>query len=103
MDRVRLSDPDPFSARAGDYMSTPVAFLRPEIELKDPVVKSFLRRYSGVPVIDESRHVIGILSHKDLALAVDAAGELDGARVKHVMKSPVHVISERANIAGKGK
>lgn len=101
MDRVRLSDPDPCSARAGDYMSTPVAFLRPNMELRDPIVKRFLRRYSGVPVVDESRHAIGIVSHKDLALAVHEKGDLNGSRVKHVMKSPVHVVSERATIAGK--
>lgn len=58
MDRVRLSDPDPYSARARDYMSTPVAFLRPDMELSDPVVKKFLRRYSGVPVVDSARHAV---------------------------------------------
>ena len=52
MDRVQISDPDPFSAKASDYMSTPAAFVTPELELGDPIVKKLLRSYSGVPVLD---------------------------------------------------
>ncbi|CAL54094.1 CBS domain [Ostreococcus tauri] len=100
MDRLVLSDPDPFSAKAQDYMSQPVAFLRPEMELKDPVVKKFLKRYTGVPVCDASRHVIGIVSHKDLALATVANDrKLNGSKVKHVMKSPVHCVTGHTSIA----
>jgi len=53
-----------------------------------------------LPLSDITIDNKGILSHKDIALAVHENGELEGARVKHVMKSPVHVITAHANIAG---
>ena len=43
MDHVQISDPDPFSAKASDYMSTPAAFVTPELELGDPIVKKLLK------------------------------------------------------------
>jgi len=95
MDRVQISDPDPFSAKASDYMSTPAAFVTPELELGDPIVKKLLRSYSGVPVLDKSRHVIGVLSHKDIS----AVEVLEKSKVKDVMSKPAHVVTSGANLA----
>ena len=95
MDRVQISDPDPFSAKASDYMSTPAAFVTPELELGDPIVKKLLRQYSGVPVLDKSAHVVGILSHKDIS----AAEVLEKSRVADVMSKPAHVVTSGTNLA----
>ena len=48
-------------------MSAPVAFLTRDMELSDPIVKKFLNTFSGLPVVDKNRHVVGILSRKDVA------------------------------------
>ena len=61
IDRLRISDPDPYTSRASDYMSAPVAFLTRDMELSDPIVKKFLNTFSGLPVVDKNRHVVGIL------------------------------------------
>ena len=41
-------------------MSAPVAFLTRDMELSDPIVKKFLNTFSGLPVVDKNRHVVGI-------------------------------------------
>lgn len=101
IDRLRISDPDPYSSRASDYMSAPVAFLTPDMELRDPIVKKFLNTFSGLPVTDRSRHVVGILSRKDVArfLAFDARRGWQKKKVKDAMTSPVHWVTENAPIA----
>jgi predicted transcriptional regulator len=76
-------------------MSTPAAFVTPELELGDPIVKKLLRSYSGVPVLDKSRHVIGVLSHKDIS----AVEVLEKSKVKDVMSKPAHVVTSGANLA----
>ena len=97
MDRVRIADPDPFNAKVSDYMSTPCSFIHGDMELSDPIIKKLLRKYSGLPVVDASTHVVGILSHKDIS----AAKMLQPSKhkVKDVMSAPAHVVTTGANLA----
>ena len=60
MDRVQISDPDPFSAKASDYMSTPAAFVTPELELGDPIVKEASAYHTlAFRCSTNRRHVVG--------------------------------------------
>ena len=60
MDRVQISDPDPFSAKASDYMSTPAAFVTPELELGDPIVKEASAFHTlAFRCSTNRRHVVG--------------------------------------------
>ena len=100
IDRLRISDPDPYTSRASDYMSAPVAFLTRDMELSDPIVKKFLNTFSGLPVVDKNRHVVGILSRKDVArfLAFSRRG-WQKKTVKDAMTSPAHWVTEHAPVA----
>lgn len=46
------------------------------------------RRVRHLPVLDESDHIVGILSSKDLAIAK----EFPHLRVEHVMSSPIEFV-----------
>ena len=54
------------AAVAGDVMSTPVVFVRPDATVQDTAALLLERGISAVPVVDESGPVIGIVSEGDL-------------------------------------
>lgn len=54
------------AAVAGDIMSTPVVFVRPDATVQDTAALLLERGISAVPVVDESGPVIGIVSEGDL-------------------------------------
>lgn len=67
-------------------MSSPAASLTPGLEVDDPVVRQFLKRHHGGPVVDaESGAVVGVISRSDLFAL---HGETKGKTVEEVMTAP---------------
>ncbi len=52
--------------RARELMSTPVVLVPPEANLKEVAERMVAHRVSGVPVVDHSGQLIGIISESDL-------------------------------------
>ncbi len=68
LERIQTALPQPLSAR--DVMSTPIRTIRPNITIAD--AQRILLRYghSGLPVVDERDNLIGIISRRDLDIAL---------------------------------
>ena len=49
-----------------EVMTTDVATTAPDVLLKDAAMELVRRRISGMPVVDEDRHVLGVLSETDI-------------------------------------
>ena len=47
-------------------MTTDVATTTPDVQLKDAAVELVRRKISGMPVVDDERHVLGVLSETDI-------------------------------------
>jgi len=52
--------------QAGDIMTRGVATLRPDTEIADAIGRMVEGRISGLPVLDEGGHVVGMLTEGDL-------------------------------------
>jgi CBS domain-containing protein len=52
--------------RARELMSTPVITVRPEATLKEVAAQMATHRVSGVPVVDESGGLVGVIAESDI-------------------------------------
>jgi CBS domain-containing protein len=98
-----------------DYLPTPAAFTVEEVMTERPLVSVFpdtslsttvelmlARNVSGLPVVDETGKLVGVVSKTDLLRegASDAVeGELSLRTVSEVMTTQVLTITRSANIA----
>eukprot|EP00270_Netrium_digitus_P021545 TRINITY_DN9255_c0_g1_i1.p1 TRINITY_DN9255_c0_g1~~TRINITY_DN9255_c0_g1_i1.p1 ORF type:complete len:275 (-),score=19.95 TRINITY_DN9255_c0_g1_i1:122-871(-) len=81
-------------------MSSPVVTTSPEASLED--VLPFFEKYTGVPVVNEAGHCMGILSNIDVAKFARggrAVASLPTTKVHEVMTSPAVVILQHAPVA----
>src|SRR5260370_19573410 len=60
---------------AADVMTTKVVSVTPQTPVRDIAKLMCTKRISGVPVIDEQKRVIGIVSEGDLIRHADVIGE----------------------------
>jgi CBS domain-containing protein len=97
MDRLVVADSDPYSARIGDYMSTPVRHVTANMELMSPIIHESLTKFTGLPVIasDDDATVVGILSARDLTKYTD----LKGLKVADAMCTPAICVTPRTSLA----
>jgi len=86
--------PPPFTAR--DLMSSPVRTIRPETTIT--TAQRILLRYghSGLSVVDEQDQLVGIISRRDLDLALHHG--FGHAPVKAYMSRNLHTISPNAHL-----
>jgi CBS domain-containing protein len=61
-----------------DLMTTEVVTVAPETSLKDVAALLVERRISGVPVVDEDRHVLGVISEADILVREGGDGRREG-------------------------
>lgn len=119
--------PLPYNVRVGDVMTPRPVIVGAKGSLLDALVLMRTHRVSGLPVLDSSGHLVGVLSQKDLARVVagaslfpDIAGLLDvlmvglaehpemplrrlrevleNTRVEEVMSSPPLVVRPDASL-----
>ena len=76
--------------KAANVMVTPVVSARVDTVAKDVALQLLAGRYSGMPVIDEERKILGIITELDLLDAITAGRDLARTPVQEIMtKNPV--------------
>jgi CBS domain-containing protein len=76
--------------QAQDIMTSVVISVSPDSSLADAVEMIVANRISGLPVIDQSGELVGILSEADrLNLSIGSTSSVDDARVADYMTSSV--------------
>jgi tRNA nucleotidyltransferase (CCA-adding enzyme) len=89
--RDRLSEQIPHPPTARDLMSSPVRTIRPETTIEQAQRILFRYGHSGLSVVDESDRLVGIISRRDLDLALHHG--LGHAPVKGYMSRNLHTIA----------
>ena len=87
----------PKSLKAKDIMSKDVITTGPEITLDKVIKKLIKNKISGMPVIDENRKIIGVVSEKDI-LNFAFCGYLHSTKVKEAMSKDVIYFESETSI-----
>ena len=88
------------SIQMEDFMSIDPVILRTDTPLYDAVHVMLENKITGATVLDEEKHVVGVVSEVDLLKALEQISyynEGDG-KVGDYMTTDVHVIEEHMNI-----
>ncbi|MGK7909375.1 MAG: CBS domain-containing protein [Synechococcus sp.] len=95
--RNRLRDRIPHPVTASELMSSPVRTIRPDITINE--AQRVLLRYghSGLSVVNESGELVGVVSRRDLDLALHHG--FGHAPVKGYMTHPVYFIQPQTSLA----
>ncbi len=84
----------PKSLKAKDIMTKDVITIEPEVTLDKAIKKLVKNKISGMPVVDDSGKMIGIISEKDI-LNFAFSGYLRNTKVKKAMsKNVIHFTPE---------
>lgn len=62
---------------AKDIMSTELIFAHPKMTIEEAIKTLVNNRITGLPVVDEGRHLIGVLSEYDIIKSISGLGETD--------------------------
>lgn len=85
------------SVRVRDYMLTHPVVVKPETDIFEAIHQILVNKISGVTVVDDHRHPIGVLSELDCLRAILWASyheeEVGTHPVKDHMSTPVETIS----------
>jgi tRNA nucleotidyltransferase (CCA-adding enzyme) len=95
--RQVLRDRVPHPVQASDLMSSPVRTIRPETTIDE--AQRVLLRYghSGLSVVDEGDRLVGVISRRDLDLALHHG--FGHAPVRGYMTAPVRTVSPATSLA----
>lgn len=58
--------------RAKDIMTTELILAHPEMTIEDAIKAMVNNRITGMPVVDENRHLVGIVSEYDVIKSIEA-------------------------------
>ena len=76
--------------KTANVMVSPVVSARVDTAAKDVALQLLAGRYSGMPVIDDERKILGIITELDLLDAITAGRDLARTPVQEIMtKNPV--------------
>lgn len=83
-----------------DHMAKDLLVFTPEMDVVRATQLLLKHAYSGAPVVDEQRRVIGVLAKKDcLRAALNAAYHQQwGGAVGNYMNAPVETLDENADL-----
>lgn len=83
-----------------DHMDTEVFALSPETEILDAVGFLLEHRVTGAPVVDEDRHLLGMLTEKDCLRLISAGAEANRPRgtVADFMNTDLTTISPDTDV-----
>lgn len=107
------------SMKAGDIMNREVIYVKPDTGLKETAEKMAAGGISGVPVIDDDRRVVGVISEKDflyqmgtentgsfmgvIALCIERNGcsaiSMRNQRAEDIMSSPAITVDETTPVS----
>ncbi len=73
-DKIVAEDRDPAKVTVGEIMTSPVVCARPEWSLRQAALKMKELGVHHLPVEDEHRNLIGLISATDIFIAVEEAG-----------------------------
>lgn len=92
------SDPKPFThLRVTDLMERDVQCGHPSTS-GEVLGSLMIEGFGGVPIVDEQRHVIGIVTEFDLLAALDSGKKLGDVSAKEIMTREVIRVSSHADI-----
>lgn len=80
---------------AGDIMTRKVWTIRPEVSVQEVAHLLSRERISGVPVVDETGKVIGIVTEADIISKVDR----EGLRVADIMSHDITAVEEETAVS----
>ena len=61
--------------RAKDIMTTELIFARPTMTIEEAIKTLVNNRITGMPVVDENHHMVGIVSEYDIISTIEAVEE----------------------------
>jgi CBS domain-containing protein len=80
-----------FLMKARDVMTARVAAAAPNAVARDLVLQLLSGMYSGLPVVNSDREVIGVVTEFDLLFAIQAGKDLRITRAEELMSKPICV------------
>lgn len=84
---------------ASDLMVTPVVCARGNTSLKEIMNLFAEAQYHGIPVVDEDRMVIGIITERDVLKALAKDKGIDGFVARDIMSRDVVTAEKGANFS----
>ena len=81
-------------SKAKDIMSSPVITVRAETTVDEALGLMLQKNVSGLPVVDDENHVVGIISQFDLLKPLYDQLQLTSTSVTRYMSSKVHTVNE---------
>ena len=86
----------------GDYMTTDLTTLPPDMEINQAMVLLLERRFSGAPVVNTTGDLVGVLSKKDCFKAAIQASyhERPGGLVAEYMTQDVETLEADMGLVG---
>ena len=84
--------PSPPTILAKDLMNPEAVPLRPGTFEKDLALQFLARQYSGWPVVDPTRKILGVVTESHLLETCSGLNSLDDLRVEDAMTTPVYVL-----------
>ena len=83
-----------------DVMTTTLVLLKEDMQIHEAINMLLRKKFSGAPVVDKERNLVGMLSEKDcLRLFTNMAlNQFPGGDVKHYMSTDIITISPEEGI-----
>jgi CBS-domain-containing membrane protein len=86
------------TTKASEIMTRPVISARENASARDVALQLMSGLYSGMPVTNDERKVVGIVTELDLLKAVKEGKELSGTTAKDIMTPDVATAREDATV-----
>lgn len=82
VDKIVAQEQNPSHVKVKDLMSAPIIAVHQDVTLKDCAIMMSENRIHHLPVIDDTDHVIGMISATDFLVAAESMGRAPGERIE---------------------
>lgn len=89
--------------KASEMMVTPVKCVKEDASFKEIIALLSETKFHGVPVVNEEREIIGIVTERDVLQALFLNKEEDGTLVKDIMSKDVVTAEKSAFVVAVAK
>ena len=83
---------------ASDVMNTPIVGASPDASAREVALYMLLGGFSGVPILDSSSTIVGIVTELDLLRAIRAGRSLEGTPVCDIMTRDVVTVEASTSV-----